>query len=72
MVSEEAKEEYSRIMAALVKTGQQMGYEFAMQNIQDVWCTFPDNLLNKLSDEQKKEMFQRIQKVIDEYSTNDA
>ena len=65
-------EEERRIMAALVKTGQQMGYELAMQNIQDVWCTFPNDLLKRLSDEKKKEMFQRIQAIIDEYSTNDA
>lgn len=52
----------------------------SIMGVNEVWCTFPNDLLNELSDEQKKEMFQRIQKIIDDYSsmvtpliaTNDA
>lgn len=36
--------------------------------IGEVWCTFSNDLLNKLSHEQKKEMFQKLQAVIDEYA----
>lgn len=37
-------------------------------NLQEVWCTFPNDLLTKLSHEKKKELFQKLQAVIDEYA----
>ncbi len=35
---------------------------------QSVWCTFPGDLLRKLSEQQKWEMYKRIQRIINEYS----
>lgn len=34
---------------------------------QETWCTFPADLTRKLPSERKKQMFQKIQTIVDEY-----
>ena len=45
----------------------QDGINFVTPLPVSIWCTFPFDLLDKLSNEQKSEMFKRIQMIINEY-----